>query len=144
MQPDTLDEFTCEVFLQVDEPLQGGLQGYHWVGLHSAVNPITWDNRCDPNARDEFDGSPQPDEVTGVQILPHGDIRWPAGKYLVVLRGDAILALKDGPTLGHPNDDGPRALDGNHLGPGIYDRCPSGDEIEGGKFESWFTITERG
>jgi len=59
-----------------------------------------------------------------------------AGDYLVVLRGDMILSFKK------PDDPRPQlALDGNHLGPGLPGRCPTGDKIEGGRFESWFTIS---
>jgi hypothetical protein len=63
-----------------------------------------------------------------------------------VLRGDGILAL-DQTIKRMDGTPGPRALDGNHLAPGLLapgstppPRCPTGDYIEGGTFESWFTI----
>ncbi|WP_211233163.1 hypothetical protein [Solirubrobacter soli] len=141
MQGDTLDEITCAVYLRVEEQLPGGFSGYHWAGLHAEVNPILIKGECDPGSMDDFEVKPAPDSVLGVQILPRGEARrFPDGIYLVVLRGDAIITFADGPRL--DGSKGPRALDGNHLGPGLYRRCPTGDLIEGGTFESWFTITE--
>lgn len=69
--------------------------------------------------------------------------KWAPDKYRVVVKGDFILGekeitLPDGTTV-HP------ALDANHLGPGLLQfpakgRCPTGDMVEGGTFESWFEI----
>ena len=95
---------------------------------------------CDHTITDAFEAPPGSGKANGVQLRPFGEsIKWARGDYLVVLRGDAILAFDS--TL--PRMDGsvgPRALDGNHLGPGLPTRCPTGDHIEGGTFESWFTI----
>jgi hypothetical protein len=80
---------------------------------------------------------PDPADVTGVRLridlkAPRGDV------YLVALRGDAILSDRTGTRL--DGTQGQFALDGNHLGPGLFARCPTGDVIEGGRFESWFRI----
>ena len=76
------------------------------------------------------------ERVNGVRFRPV-EI-FPRGRYLVTVRGDHVLALKPGPRM--DGTEGPRALDGNHLAPGLPDRCPTGDGIEGGAFESWFTL----
>ena len=140
MQPATLDRFTAAVYLRVPDALPGGAagSGYRWVGINADVVPIAIDARCELIETTEFDRKPPPDGVTGVQLFPQ-HFKWPTGDYLVVLRGDAILAFDETqPRL--DGSVGPRALDGNHLGPGLNARCPTGDYVEGGTFESWFTI----
>ena len=79
---------------------------------------------------------PKPDEVNGVRFRPV-EI-FPRGRYLVTVRGDHVLALKPGPRM--DGTEGPRALDGNHLAPGLPARCPTGHGLEGGAFESWFHL----
>ena len=68
-----------------------------------------------------LDGS-APSLAQGVRVLPGNSIT--AGFYKLVLRGDFIM------------DETGRAVDGNFLGADL----PSGDAVEGGSFESWFTI----
>jgi hypothetical protein len=71
----------------------------------------------------------------------------------VVLKGDYVLAER---TITKTRNDGSTfkvqaVLDANHLAPGVLGpggvgprglpaRCPSGDWVEGGTFESWFEI----
>ena len=81
-------------------------------------------------------------------------VAWLTGEYRVIIKGDFILGekeigLPDGRFV-HP------ALDADHLGPGLRGpggvpsdippgltpRCPTGDGIEGGTFESWFWIVD--
>ena len=139
MAGDTLDNLTVEVFLRAPEQLPGGIAGYHWAGLVCDVKPIGWKVECGGDVNADFEDAPPPDEITGVQIVPRGEGKgWTPGQYMVVLHGDAILAFADGPRL--DGTVGPRTLDGNHLGPGLPKRCPTGDLIEGGAFESWFRI----
>lgn len=58
----------------------------------------------------------------GLRMMPGNSLA--AGFYRLVLRGDFIL------------DETGRALDGNFLGADL----PSGDAVEGGTFETWFSI----
>ena len=92
-------------------------------------------------------------------IAPHVPVEerlveWLPGEYRVVIKGDFVLGekeieLPDGRIV-HA------ALDADHLGPGLKGpslvpsdippglnpRCPTGDGIEGGTFESWFWIVD--
>jgi hypothetical protein len=92
--------------------------------------------------------------ATGVQFRPINN-EWVPGRYRVVLKGDFVLAER---TIQKTRNDGSTfdvqaVLDGNHLAPGILGpggvgprglppRCPSGDWVEGGTFESWFEIVK--
>jgi len=69
-------------------------------------------------------------QVGGVRWLPDGV---PA---IVDRRGARIRVLLHGDQV---RDDKGRGLDGNHLPPWVPDRR-SGDGVEGGLFESWFTV----
>jgi DNA-binding beta-propeller fold protein YncE len=81
--------------------------------------------------------------ATGAQFFPDNRewIMNAETEYQIVAKGDFILAHKEDPEIklrdGKP---GRRALDGDHLGPGLPLRCPTGDGVEGGTFESWFGI----
>lgn len=88
--------------------------------------------------------------VTGVRIRPvgrdGGTIPLPPGVYRVVLEGDHILGEKE---IEIEDLDNPGAtirvnpaLDANHFAAGLPKRCPTGDRVEGGRFLSWFTITQ--
>jgi DNA-binding beta-propeller fold protein YncE len=66
------------------------------------------------------------DLVNGAQIWL-GDQELPNGEYRVILKGDLI------------RDELCRGVDANHLPPWLPERS-SGDGVEGGTFESWFTI----
>jgi hypothetical protein len=77
-------------------------------------------------------------------VQPDGQRRataWTEGEYRVVLKGDFVLG-NDTITLPDGREVNP-ALDGNHMGPGLPRRCPAGDAVEGGQFESWFRIVKR-
>jgi hypothetical protein len=67
----------------------------------------------------------------------------PPTVWRVRLRGNFILGadVMSIPVAGGGVRDVHPALDGNHFAPGIPDRCPSGDMVEGGDFESWFELT---
>jgi hypothetical protein len=79
--------------------------------------------------------------ATGVLFESAFGSTWPEGIYKVIVKGDFILAHQPDPNAQLPGG-GPlhRALDANHLGPGLPRRCPTGDGVEGGTFESWFEI----
>jgi hypothetical protein len=138
MRRETLDRFTVELYARVQVERNDHPLAYQWVGIVCTINPIAIEAECGRDLSGaDFDSQPPDDKVLGVQIHPLKDA-WPKGDYLVVLRGDAILAREEGARL--DGTTGPRALDGNHLAPGLPDRCPTGDHIEGGTFESWFEI----
>jgi DNA-binding beta-propeller fold protein YncE len=144
MNGDTLDRFTVELFYRLahqDVPTLGA--GYYWVGVELSPDwlHVQWNMSCEDPLKQTVRRNPQPDQVTGVLLRPL-KTEWPAGDYLVVLHGDSISAYDE--SLPHLDGQrGPRALDGNHLAPGLPTRCPTGDAIEGGRFESWFTIGGR-
>jgi hypothetical protein len=56
-----------------------------------------------------------------------------------VVKGNFVLGVTKIQIPGFADPINP-ALDANHMGPGLPQRCPTGDGIEGGTFESWFTI----
>jgi DNA-binding beta-propeller fold protein YncE len=144
MDGGTLDDMTVAVYLRVRAPDQGPLHAYSWFGITGAVRPVGLTATCSRPPTRVTNPNPPAANVTGVQFLPQqeGTRPWPSGRYLVVVRGDLILSHKPGPRL--DGSVGKRALDGNHLGPGLLRtstrRCPTGDGIEGGTFESWFDI----
>jgi DNA-binding beta-propeller fold protein YncE len=86
--------------------------------------------------------TPEPDEqmVNGIQFLPPAG-GFLAGSYRVVVKGNFII---DAATL--------KSIDADHLYPWFSsDPAPfhtgdytSGDGVEGGTFESWFTVTNAG
>jgi Collagen triple helix repeat (20 copies) len=140
MDPSTLDPFTVALYTKLPQQLQNGIPGYQWFGVTCDVTPVALVGDCNTKIGDDFDRTPGAGAVNGVQLFPQGEGQgWPRGDYLVVVKGDAVLAL-DTNQVRLDGTIGPRALDGNHLGPGLTDRCPTGDYIEGGTFESWFTI----
>jgi hypothetical protein len=94
------------------------------------VHLIPSGNGCPRLAINEQAPVTGPDDlVNGAQIIPDGG--FPPGEYRVVLKGDYVRARSGDGKL--------RALDGNHLAPWVPTR-PTGDGIEGGTFESWFTV----
>ncbi len=136
VDPTTLDAISCAVYLRRDEEVPGFL-GYSWIGLRVPVLPVRVETSCGKLIR-KAEEDPPPDAVNGVR-LPLGPDA-PDGVYLVVLDGDAILSQRVAKRL--DGSEGRLALDGNHLGPGLPDRCPTGDLIEGGRFTSWFILGE--
>jgi hypothetical protein len=92
--------------------------------------------------------------VTGAVFHPIGfdeeRRRWQAGEYRLLLRGDFVLGANQ-ITLPDGRDVFP-AVDANHLSPGLLAsggnplvgnlsaRCPTGDWVEGGLFESRFRL----
>ena len=138
MKRATISRFTFEVYARVDTELANGMPGWHWVGIHGSVAGVTLDADCDNPPNEVANEDPADDKVTGAWFQFEGD-QLMLGDYLVVLRGDMIESFFDGKRL--DGGEGSRALDGNHLAPGISaGRCPTGDLIEGGDFVSWFTV----
>ena len=146
IQPTTLTDMTVQLYVAVSDPIgwPGSTPTYRWTWLQVAPTPVAWSVNCNtPQPAGNPVRKPTNGPFNAVQILPGAVKLWPNGQYLVVLRGDAILALDESqPTA--TGASGPRALDGNHLAPGLVRtgprRCPTGDLIEGGTFESWFKI----
>jgi hypothetical protein len=133
----TLDRFTVELYYRDNTKVGNGWNAYQWIGIRLDIQPGKVDASCDkpPEKLGEVNVG---DPCTGVRFRPEGETRPVPGDYLVVLRGDMILTFDP-----FPRPDGskmPLALDGNHLGPGLPKRCPTGDGIEGGRFESWFSV----
>ncbi len=145
--PETISEQTFDVLRRGDQDEQGGVRCYcSLVGVATPVRVVTVTGANLPQCGQEIVGF-QPlgsgQQATGA-LFRHmkGSSPTPLtkGDYRVIVRGDLILGtqkmfLANG-TTDHP------ALDANHLGPGLSKRCPTGDGIEGGAFESWFTIIE--
>ncbi|MGH3368584.1 MAG: hypothetical protein ACRDPR_01150, partial [Nocardioidaceae bacterium] len=115
-----------------------GWAGYQWLGLRLRIVPALVEGSCGdvPQVVERVEA---PDPCTGVWFQPLERAEDLGGDYLVVLRGDAILA--DQPTVLPDGTEVRLALDGNHFGPGLPKRCPTGDKTEGGRFESWFTVS---
>lgn len=144
MDPGTFSRFTFEIFVRVprdpdDQTVKVGLNSpaWEWVGLRLGIQPLTVESECGTPKVSVITDKPKAEEVNGVRLTSRND-GLPTGDLLIVARGDQILALK--PALDDDGSEVPRALDGNHLGPGLNapdPRCPTGDGIEGGRFESW-------
>ena len=82
-----------------------------------------------PNA----DGTPQDTEVNGAIFRPRRE--WNNGNYRVIFKGDYVRdSDKNRPS---------KAVDADHLPPWVP-KAKSGDQIQGGTFESWFTIGKQG
>jgi hypothetical protein len=66
--------------------------------------------------------------VNGVRFMSE-DLR--GGEYRVVFKGDYVRGL------------GKRAVDANHLPPWVGSGAAyrSGDDVEGGEFDSWLVLT---
>jgi hypothetical protein len=143
MDPTTIDRFTFEVYYRMRDQLPNGMPSYLWVGIEGEVVPVRVEADCGSPPKDVADPNPPPGDVNGAWFRFLEDARFLTGDYLVVLRGDAILSQRVGKRL--DGTEGPFALDGNHLMEGLSrGRCPTGDLIEGGRFESWFTIAMEG
>lgn len=73
------------------------------------------------------DADPLEDTVMGIQLVRTNnfDVLGFPGLYKIVIKGDFIV------------DEVGRSLDGNFL----RGQVPTGDRIEGGTFESWFTVS---
>lgn len=146
IQPATLNKWTVTLYTAVSEQISGWGAGYHWAAVPATPVPVAWNMKCASTTPGRVVRNPANGKYTGV-LIPSAKGEFPSGDYLVALRGDAILALDE--TL--PRLDGTkgaRALDGNHLAAGLVSgatrRCPTGDHIEGGTFESWFTVGSAG
>jgi hypothetical protein len=72
------------------------------------------------------DGTPADVLVNGAIFRP-AQQGWPDGDYRVILKSDYV------------RDQAGKAVDGDHLPPWVP-AAKSGDQIQGGSFESWFTI----
>ena len=99
-----------------------------WCELKGKVIGGKKGKRCElPSANDNLGNLSDPEEkVFWAVFIPAitGDIK---GDYRVIFKGD-LVEDKDG-----------NSVDANHLAPWLPDRR-SGDGVEGGTFESWFTI----
>lgn len=138
MLPPTINRHTVQVLIRRDN--EDGTYCYcNLLGIVEPVNVIPEEGelRCGMRIKQLQDSTP--DTATGARFLPSGPLEaWRPGEYLVVAKGDFILGKKE---IQLP--DGRKvnpALDANHLGPGLPQRCPTGNGTEGGDFESWFTI----
>lgn len=77
---------------------------------------------------------PADEEVNGALFQPFQE--WSDGDYRVILKGDFVEdARRDASGKFIPG----KAVDGDHLPPWVPE-AKSGDQIQGGTFESWFTI----
>ena len=109
---------------------------WEWVGLQLVISPLQVEAECGNPKIAVISQQPAASAVNGVRLRPRTDVL-PRSDLLIVARGDQILAKPPGP---EDADTARRALDGNHLGPGLNGpnfRCPTGDGVEGGRFESW-------
>ena len=139
MKEHTLDRFTVELYGRRRDERFGYHPGYVWVGIDLDITPKTVTATCEEGIT-RIEDPPGDGSCTGVSFRPSVFDGWLQGDYLIVLRCDAIYeiattVLPDGRTV-------QLALDGNHLGPCLPARCPTGDYAEGGGFESWFTISD--
>jgi hypothetical protein len=140
MDISTLDRMSCAVYVRQDDDINGR-QGYRWTGLTVFVDPIRVDVGCGDTVRELPDQQPAPNGVANaVRMWVDGEL--PDGIYRIILDGDTILSVREDQRL--DGSVGQLALDGNHLGPGLTKRCPTGDLIEGGTFESWFILGREG
>jgi hypothetical protein len=80
------------------------------------------------------DGSPADVEVNGAMFVPFQDLV--PGDYRVILKGDFV---EDSRKDASGNFVTGKAVDGDHLPPWVP-QVESGDQIQGGTFESWFTV----
>lgn len=116
---------------------------YCYCNLEIAVEPLKVEASCEQGVID-LNPIPPDAPATGARIRLRSENGLPTrpGDYWVVIRGDMILGVK---TIKLPNGvEVNPALDANHLGPGLPKRCPTGDWVEGGTFESWFTVARQG
>jgi DNA-binding beta-propeller fold protein YncE len=142
MDASTLHSMSCAVYYRESRRTRvGSAPAYVWVGLDLEVVPAFVETDCGRLVTELLATGPDAPDVNAVW-LPWPDGTMPVGFYKVVLDGDAILSRRTGPHLDPRFDGFPYALDGNHLGPGLPKRCPTGDRIEGGEFLSWFILGE--
>ena len=139
MEPSTLDDMTVTVSFRVDDDGAPGMPGFRWVELLGKVIPGFTEADCG-RPIEFFEEVDEPERVLAVCFRPVEGFA--PGRYLVTLRGDAILSRRVGKHI--DGSEGQLALDGNHLGPPLPKRCPTGDFIEGGRFESWFELGRQG
>ena len=99
-----------------------------WCEVPGTIEPGDFETRCD--IRSEFRPSASP-QVTGVRFRSEIEIddRRLGREFRVILKGDFIRGYKD------------KGLDADHLPPWFNQpNYVSGDGVEGGTFESWFSI----
>lgn len=146
IDPVTLDLMSCAVQWRQEFPVKGFAKGayYHWLDVATKVTPVglpTEIVKCGMDLIEDFAKYAEAGEwpVNAVQLtFPKHPEGLPPGIYRVVLSGDMILSRDDFMRL--DGTKGQLALDGNHLAPGLPNRCPTGDLIEGGRFEAWFML----
>ena len=147
VQARTLSTFSFRATVRQPGGYAPSYDTYQWLELDALVTGIpasdAWQPACGagdlnvpPVANDTATGN-----VIGARLRPANgakNVNWVAGTYRVELHGDWVLgsqkiALPDGRKV-NP------AVDADHLGPGLPTRCPTGDGVEGGLFESRFTV----
>jgi hypothetical protein len=97
-----------------------------WCEIPGRIEPGDFDVRCDLTSR--FVPN-QNARVNGVRFVPGVSLDNLEKEFRVILKGDYIRGFKD------------KGLDADHLPPWFNQaNYHSGDGIEGGTFESWFTI----
>jgi DNA-binding beta-propeller fold protein YncE len=156
---ETLDDFTYQVLVSGGPGKHGEATVFCFCNLAGIVRgipkkggPITWAPKCQqqfPGKVPAIQYDRSKGEVLGARFRPaivrpdgqRSATPWTEGEYRVVLKGDFVLG-NDTITLPDGREVNP-ALDGNHMGPGLPHRCPAGDAVEGGQFESWFRIVKR-
>jgi competence ComEA-like helix-hairpin-helix protein len=156
MMTETLSEHTFQVLIRHDADLDINYDTYCYCNVRGHVTGVKVDANCEGWILGD-DAPIESGPTKGARFIPMDRegkrTEWISGDYLVVLKGDFILGeemitLPDGREV-HP------ALDADHLAPGLLgpggvpprpglaQRCPTGDWVEGGTFESWFTIVTR-
>ena len=112
-----------------------GVLGFIWEELDIRLFPGDFATPGDVNSNftpsANLTTAGQPNPANGVMIqLPKRVLEMPNKTIRICLKGDFVRDTKK-----------ERALDGNHLPPWLPKR-PTGDGIEGGTFESWFTLVQ--
>ncbi len=147
---ETLHAQSVQLLFRDDHGVEGRMATYCYCNVEVMIEPLQLEAKCGEPFDVPPQGTPDP-EVRGVRIRPLGrdnrPVDLPPGQYRVVLEGDHILGAKE-IEIRDPFDPGGTivvrpALDGNHFAPGLPDRCPTGDRVEGGRFLSWFTVREQ-
>lgn len=120
-----IDDLSLEVQVEIPDEENRVFCWCNWPS--KSIDGLVFEVPCHPEIGVGRSGEPL---VDGVRWLPDG---LPA---IVERRGARIRVLLHGDQV---RDDKGRGLDGNHLPPWVPDRR-SGDGVEGGLFESWFTV----
>jgi competence ComEA-like helix-hairpin-helix protein len=144
--PTPRQRLTRGLLIAFDRPVRNGdIHRHSFIVLQSDFNPdleqtcwcemnpetltgVRFPNDCDISEQFEIVTDPN-DLVNGARFLPARPFN-PNFEYRVIVKGDFIRDV-----------DG-RGVDANHLPPWLPARI-TGDWVEGGTFESWFTLEGR-